>query len=251
MEIFTILFYTGILGIVASLFLGFARFGHHRGGGSTHRAGPLQPGVGHHALGPGHSSSGHQAGMKGTPSHGASPAQANSSATPAGGHGHASTSGTPAPTLAPRMTFQTFFMVGFGIISPLNIFAFCLAFGATGLLLSHFIAARWLTTLAILAGLIFTFGVIGPMMSLLMKFESTPSSGLQGLVSAPVSAISAFDDSGRGLVLVELDGQLRQVLAKLDPHEISNGIKVHKGDQLYVMEVDSQSNQILVSKELS
>ncbi len=232
MELFTVLFYTGILGILASFALGFARLGHHRGQLHQHGGGaPSLKGI---------SKQGDQGGLNLSAVHHSAHADQLSQSNPDN-----PTSFGIGPFLA------NLFVFGLSIVSPLNIFAFCLAFGAAGLLIGPHLQASIALVAAIVVGLTFTFALIRPLMGFLLKFESTPALGLEGAKSRQVTAVSGFDDSGRGIVLVELDGQLRQVLAQLDKDELKKNVKVQKSDSLMVIDVDTAANKVVVSKDLA
>ena len=56
-----------------------------------------------------------------------------------------------------------------------------------------------------------------------------------------------FDAQGQGLIAVELDGQLIQVLGILRPEERSIGIRVRRGGRVRIEEVDAVRNRCLVS----
>ena len=49
------------------------------------------------------------------------------------------------------------------------------------------------------------------------RFESTPASTLESSVMDEATAVTAFDRNGQGLIAVEVDGQMVQVLGTLSP----------------------------------
>jgi hypothetical protein len=64
-------------------------------------------------------------------------------------------------------------------------------------------------------------------------------------------ATSNFDAAGFGVIELVMDQQTVQVLARLDPEEVSDGVRVRKGDDLLVTEVDAVRNQCRVTRELA
>jgi hypothetical protein len=135
-------------------------------------------------------------------------------------------------------------------ISPLDVFSLCLGAGATGILLRHLVP-NGLVWFAIFGAIFFDFAVVKPLIGLMARFVTKPSAGLEGEVAKPAEAISAFDSSGKGLVKLNLDGQVVQLLANLDANERERGVSVSKGDTVLVIEVDTQRNSCRVSRELA
>jgi hypothetical protein len=134
-------------------------------------------------------------------------------------------------------------------LSPLDLFIYCLGFGATGMLVKGFLPA-YAVWLAVAGALILNFAVIKPLMGVLIRWQSTPSEGLEGSVAEEAEAVSAFDHSGKGLVRLTLDGQIVQLLATLESSEHHRGVVVSKGDKVVILEVDAARNQCRVSRDL-
>ncbi len=135
-------------------------------------------------------------------------------------------------------------------VSPLAIFSVCLGAGATGMLIQGHLAPSFVAVLAAVAGILFNAWVVNPVSNALLSFAARPSEGLEGSVAHTATAITSFDEQGKGLVSLTVDGQTVQVLARLDPAEV--GLEcVHKGDELVVLDVDSKRNTCRVTKELS
>ncbi|CAN5542241.1 hypothetical protein BH11ARM2_BH11ARM2_27090 [soil metagenome] len=131
-------------------------------------------------------------------------------------------------------------------LSPLDIFAYALGFGATGILVRPLHLALELP-LAILGALVLNHALIKPLMAFLMRFASQPCEGLEGLVAHEVEAATRFDASGQGVVKAILDGETVQVLARLEPGE--TGL-IAKGDRIIVTSVDVSKNRLTVTREL-
>ncbi len=136
-------------------------------------------------------------------------------------------------------------------ISPLDIFSFSLGAGAAGLLFESLVATKFLPLIAILGALVFNLGIVHPLMHFLMRFASKESAGLEGMIAQAGKAITRFDDSGKGLIQLCLDGQNIQLLATLDDAELHHGVQVNKGDEVVVIEVDAVKNTCRVTRELS
>ena len=137
------------------------------------------------------------------------------------------------------------------LFSPLAIFSICLGFGVTGILLESRIVQAAVLPAAIAGGLGFNYLLNSVITNLLMKYASNPSEGLEGMVAKLGKATSNFDQAGYGVIELVLDQQTVQVLARLDPSEVSEGVRVRKGDNLLVTEVDAAKNQCRVTRELA
>ena len=89
--------------------------------------------------------------------------------------------------------------------------------------------------------------VIQPYWNALMNFQSRPalSLGSSGLESA--DAVTDFDHSGSGLVALEFEGEVRQLLATLDTAEQQRGLRVRRGDKLHIESIDEERNRCTVS----
>jgi hypothetical protein len=108
--------------------------------------------------------------------------------------------------------------------------------------------AAWL---AIAGAIVIDLLIVRPIFSVLLRFATTPSSGLEGMISQMAEAATGFDDKGRGLVKLTLDGQTSQILGILEQGELSSGVHVRKGDSLVVLEVDATRNECRVSREIA
>ena len=103
-----------------------------------------------------------------------------------------------------------------GLLSPRVLFSLLLGFGAAGTLLQPYI--HWpalLAVLSVVAALFFERGLIQPLWSFLLNFASQPARTLDSMLLEEGQAASDFDGSGRGLVMIDLDGQTRQILGTL------------------------------------
>lgn len=134
------------------------------------------------------------------------------------------------------------------LLSPRILFSFLVGFGAAGLLLREFVAVGWLLLiLAIGGGGVFERLVIAPLWRFISRFESQPALTLDSCITDEARAVSSFDARGLGLVAVELDGQLVQVLGTLRHEDRDAGVRVRAGDRLRVEAVDGDRNRCTVS----
>ena len=83
--------------------------------------------------------------------------------------------------------------------------------------------------------------------SLSFAQSSKPAATLEFCIEDEVKALTGFDSNGQGLVAVELDGQVVQVLATLSDRERAAGVRVRSGDRLRVQEVDAARNRCTVT----
>lgn len=131
-------------------------------------------------------------------------------------------------------------------ISPIDIFAICLGVGAAGLLLPKTLSTTIILIIALLIGLVFDIALLKPVFNFALRFVSTPSDGLEGMVAKFATSVSNFDSSGRGLVSMVIDAEEKQLLATLEKGERGNAVK--KGEQLIVTAVDPRRNTCSVSR---
>jgi len=115
---------------------------------------------------------------------------------------------------------------------------------ALGLLLG---AKLLLLALAVAGGFAFEAFAVGPFWNFLLRFASTPAVMLESSILEEARAASSFDGNGQGLVTIELDGQIVQILGTLRAEDRDAGIRVRGGDRLRVEEVDGARNRCTVS----
>jgi hypothetical protein len=83
--------------------------------------------------------------------------------------------------------------------------------------------------------------------SLAFRFVSEPAKNLGGCLLQEVEAVTAFDERGRGLVRVIIDGRTEDVLARLENPDLALG-RIRRGDRLLIEEVDPSTNSCRVSR---
>jgi hypothetical protein len=120
-------------------------------------------------------------------------------------------------------------------------------FGAAGLLLRPFLAEPALLVVALGAGLAFEWALVAPLWRFLFRFASSPAATLESVVTDEARAVTSFDANGHGLVAVELDGQVVQLLATLNAAERATARKVRAGDRLRIEAVDDTRNRCTVT----
>ena len=221
--LFFTLFVVGAVGFLTMAVLSFGHFGGLRGGhhslSSGGHAGHALPGA--HA---GHVAPAHV-------SHGHAPAHQASGMAKGGGF---------------KLSKMSWMM-----LTPIDLSSLCLAFGAAGMILGHTLAGPALIAAAIAFALAYNWLLIRPAMSFAMRFVSKESKGLEGMVASEAEAVGHFDDQGRGIVRLTLDGQVVQLLATLEPSELAKGVEVVRGDRVFILEVDAARNTCRVSRELA
>ncbi|HEY0997661.1 MAG TPA: hypothetical protein VGD77_16845 [Gemmatimonadaceae bacterium] len=224
MSVFAFAFVLGLVGLAAMAALGLHSHGDHGAGtgaghGHAHDAGGGYPG---HDAGGGHgahAANGH-----------AGDAHASHGAHDAAGahHGHE----------AARALL--------GLLSPRVLFSLAFGFGAAGLL-ARALAQPLRVAVAIAGGLLFEFAIVRPLWRSLFGFASRPALTLDACVMDTATVVSAFDKDGFGMVSVDLQGMLVQVLARLDAKE-RNGARLVAGDRVRIEAVDSTRNRVTVSR---
>ena len=126
-------------------------------------------------------------------------------------------------------------------------FSVLVGIGASGLLLRPLIPEPGLLIASLGAGLLFEWGLVAPLWRFLFRFASAPAQTLESVVSDEARAVTSFDANGNGLVAVELDGQVVQLLATLNTTERAAARKVRAGDRLRIEAVDDTRNRCTVT----
>lgn len=131
------------------------------------------------------------------------------------------------------------------LASPRVLFSLLLGAGATGLLLGGTLAGAALALAAAAGGLLLERLAVAPVWRAVDRFASAPARTLETALFDRARAASRFDANGEGLVAIELDGQVVQLLGRLAPGE--RGAPVRAGDALRVEDVDPARNRCTVS----
>jgi hypothetical protein len=132
------------------------------------------------------------------------------------------------------------------LLSPRTIFSVLVGVGATGLLLHSVASGALLFGLAVAGGLAFELGLVRPLWNLLFRFESAPALTLETCIGDQARAATSFDAKGDGLIALELDGHLIQVLGSLRREDREAGVRVRAGDAVRIDDVDPERNRCTV-----
>jgi hypothetical protein len=133
------------------------------------------------------------------------------------------------------------------LLSPRLLFSFFVGFGAAGILAASLHEPLRLAA-AITAGIAFEALLVGPLWRFLFRFESREALTLETAIEDEARAVTGFDANGNGLVALELDGQLVQLLATLAPDERARGVRIRSGDLVRIAEVDAQRGRCTVTQ---
>lgn len=124
------------------------------------------------------------------------------------------------------------------LLSPRVLFALMVGFGAGGLLAQP-LGEPWRLGAAVLAAASFEALVVGPIWRFLFRFESSPAATLESAIEDDARAVTGFDANGNGLVAVDVDGQIVQLLATLVPDDRARGVRIRSGDVVRIADVDA------------
>ena len=106
----------------------------------------------------------------------------------------------------------------------------------------------WQLGAAFVAGAAFETLLVGPLWRFLFRFESRAATTLESAVDDEARAVTGFDASGSGLVAVDVDGQVIQLLATLAPGDRARGVRIHSGDLVRIAEVDAARGRCTVTE---
>ncbi len=134
------------------------------------------------------------------------------------------------------------------VISPRILFSVVLGLGASGIVLRPLLPSVVLPFAAFAAGVAFERAIVNPIWKFMFRFASRPAETLEHAITQRAQAVTAFDGNGQGLVAVEVDGQVVQLLATLRRSDIELGVRVRSGDLVRVEDVDPERNRCTVSR---
>ncbi|HEY4217862.1 MAG TPA: hypothetical protein VGM67_12040 [Gemmatimonadaceae bacterium] len=201
-----------LLGAVGLGVMAVSGLGHHGHAGRASARGPMR--IGH----AGHGHAGH-----------AGHANANAANTVSGARNSASN-------------------VLWAVASPRYLFSFFLGFGAVGELLRPMLGGVLLGVAAVAGAVLFERLVVSPLWNLSMRFASTPASMLESAVADEATAVTAFDANGQGIVSIEVDGQIVQILATLRRDDrLLGGARIRAGQRVRIEDVDAAKNCCTIS----
>jgi hypothetical protein len=131
------------------------------------------------------------------------------------------------------------------LLSPRVLFALLVGFGAGGLLAAP-LGEPWRIGAAVLAAAAFEGLFVGPLWRMLFRFESAPAATLESAIEDDARAVMGFDANGQGLVALDVDGQIVQLLATLAPDDRARGARIRSGDVVRVSSIDAARNRCTV-----
>lgn len=132
------------------------------------------------------------------------------------------------------------------LLSPRPLFSALVGFGVVGSVLGPHVDGAPLLVAAIAGGLAFEALFVRPLWNFLFRFESAPAQTLEHSIGDVARAATSFDAAGNGLVALELDGQVVQVLGCLRREDREAGVRVHAGDPVQIDDIDAERNRCTV-----
>jgi hypothetical protein len=132
-------------------------------------------------------------------------------------------------------------------MSPRTLFSLFLGFGTAGLLLRPVLGGVTLVLASILGGIIFERFIVSPLWNFTMRFASRPATTLESAIADEATAVTSFDANGQGIVSLEVDGHVVQILATLQANDRLLGSRIRAGQRLRIESVDEVKNCCTVS----
>ncbi len=132
------------------------------------------------------------------------------------------------------------------LLSPRLVFALMVGFGAAGIAATP-LAEPIRFGVAIAGAAAFELLLVGPIWRFLFRFESRPAFTLESAIEDEARAVTSFDANGNGLVAVDVDGQVVQLLATLAVDDRARGIRIRSGDLVRIAEVDAARGRCTVT----
>ncbi|HVX39451.1 MAG TPA: hypothetical protein VHB25_07745 [Gemmatimonadaceae bacterium] len=158
-------------------------------------------------------------------------------------HGSGAKSGRAPGTQAGGFMSRAFW----SLTSPRFIFSFLLGLGAAGELLRPVTGGVLQFAGAVAGAVLFERILVTPLWNFSMRFASMPAQTLESAVSDEATAVTGFDANGNGIVSLEMDGQVVQILATLQPADRSLGVRVRAGQKVRIEDVNAEQNRCTVS----
>lgn len=133
------------------------------------------------------------------------------------------------------------------LMTPRFLFALLLGFGIAGVLLQSLLGGIVLLAAAVVGAVIVERALVNPLWKLALRFASNPATTLDGAIESDAVAVSNFDRNGQGIIAVEVDGHVQQVLATLCAADQAAGARVRAGQRVRIDEVDGERQRCSVS----
>lgn len=100
---------------------------------------------------------------------------------------------------------------------------------------------------ALAAAAAFEMLLVGPLWRFLFRFESRAAATLESSIEDDARAVTGFDADGCGLVAIDVDGQVVQLLATLAADDRSRGVRIHSGDVVRIAAIDAARGRCTVT----
>jgi hypothetical protein len=133
------------------------------------------------------------------------------------------------------------------LMSPRLLFSVALGLGTAGLLLRGILPEPILLFASLVIGVLFERAIVAPVWNLTFRFESKAASTLESSIMDEATAVTSFDQNGQGLIAIEVDGQMVQLLGTLQSGDRAMNVKVPVGARLRIEDVDAARNRCTVS----
>ncbi len=135
------------------------------------------------------------------------------------------------------------------LLSPRLLFTLMVGFGAGGVAAAP-LGEPFQFGAAAAAAAAFELLLIGPIWRFLFRFESKPAVTLESAIEDDARAVTGFDANGCGLVAVDVDGQVIQLLATLAPDDLSRGVRIRRGDLVRISDINAARGRCTVTEIL-
>lgn len=132
--------------------------------------------------------------------------------------------------------------------SPRLLFSLLIGFGITGLVLRPVLGGFALNAAAAAGALLIDRFFVMPIWNLTLRFASEPAATLESALADEGTAVTSFDANGQGIVSLEVDGQVVQVLGTLQSSDRALGVRVRAGERVRIEDVDAARNRCTVSR---
>jgi hypothetical protein len=133
------------------------------------------------------------------------------------------------------------------ITSPRYLFSLALGFGTSGELLRPVLGGPLLVVAAIAGAVVFERAIVSPLWNFVMRFASKPATTLESAITDEATAVTSFDQNGQGIVSLEVDGQVVQILATLRADDRVLPTRVRVGQRVRIEDVNVETNSCTVS----
>jgi len=132
------------------------------------------------------------------------------------------------------------------LLSPRLLFSLLVGFGAGGIAAAS-LGEPLRMAAATVSAVVFEAALVGPLWRFLFRFESREALTLESAIEDEGRAVTGFDANGNGLVAVDVDGQVVQLLATLAADERARGVRIRSGDAVRIAEVDAARGRCTVT----